>query len=150
MSYKEAPAGEREKTPQYKYYDNVTDLKSADRWKRLVRSLLLTIVYIALPLILIFSFRLLGFFLSAILIIMSPMLPRIVVDTPDIYYVMDRYVLYGKDEMLMLKGCKIKMNKKRNLVIISRGRTALLYLYSHKPDLLYRILERLTKEGSNA
>ncbi len=139
---KEKQAAGQGKIP-YKYYDNVADLKKLDRWRRVKRSVILAIIYIVASVISGYFFGVPGLLLAWI-IITSGLVPKVVVPTPDAYFVIEDAVVYGSRKVLRLdKDLKVKVDKERNLISIKSKWMTLLFLYTHEPETLAKILSKL-------
>ncbi|RSN72208.1 MAG: hypothetical protein DSO07_05810 [Thermoproteota archaeon] len=134
----------------YDYYDVVEDLAKKDRWRRWSRSLSLAAIYLAISLAMGYVFGMIALFFCLI-VVCSGIVPLMHVVTPRAYIVAGNFIIWGpgglgRKERLELDGdLKAILKEDRNLVEIKSKWVTILYLYSHDPKTLHKILERKIK-----
>jgi len=125
------------------YEVNVTDLKMADRKKRILRSAVLFIFQLALIFVLVSIlgiWAILIFLLAIYMILPTPLIP-----VPSKYKITSQGVMLNERRVFSLKrGYRLRSNEKRKFVSVLHGRRGeMLRLYTPEPKRVIRILDEL-------
>lgn len=125
------------------YEANVTDLKMADRKRRILRSAVLFILQLALIFVLV---SILGVWAILIfLLAMYMILPTPIIPVPSKYKITSQGVMLNERRVFSLKrGYRLRSNEERKFVsVLHRRRGEIFRLYTPEPKRVIKILDEL-------
>lgn len=130
-------------TAEVLYEVDATELKTEDRRKRVVRSILVIVFQVAFILVLVWFLGMLA--LVVFLVAMYTFLPAAIVPTPSRYKLTSQGVVLDERVMFPLKrGHRFRPNEGRKFVsVLHRWRGEVLRLYTPEPKRVITILDQL-------